>query len=54
MIKIAAKPVDLNIIQVYTPTGDHSDVDVILFYEQLDKHRNQCKSGEVTLIMGDL
>ena len=25
-----------------------------LFYEQLDKVRNQCKSGEVTLVMGDL
>ena len=55
MVKIAAKPVGLNILQVYAPTGDHSDdSDVQLFYEQLDKVRNQCKSGEVTLVMVDL
>ena len=54
MVKIAAKPVGLSIIQVYAPTGDHSEEDVELFYEQLDKVRNQCKSGEVTLVMGDL
>ena len=37
MIKIAAKRVGLNIIQVYAATGDQSDEDVELFYEQLDK-----------------
>ena len=37
MVKIAAKPVGLNIIQVCAPTGDHSDEDVELFYEQSDK-----------------
>ena len=37
MVKIATKPVGLNIIQVYAPTGDHSDDDVELFYEQSDK-----------------
>ena len=44
----------LNIIQVYAPTGDHSDDEVDLFYEQLDNVRSQCRSGEVTIVMGDL
>ena len=30
LVKIAAKPIGLNIIQVYAPTGDHSDNEVDL------------------------
>ena len=37
MIKIATKPVSINMIQVCAPTGDQSEEDVDLFYEQLDK-----------------
>lgn len=54
LIKVNAKPVGLNIIQVYAPTCDHSDDEIEDFYEQLDSVRSQCKPGEVTLVMGDL
>ena len=53
MVKVAARPVDLNIIQVYAPARDHND-DVKLFYEQLGQVRYQCKLGEVIPVMGDL
>ena len=43
MVKIATKPVCLNVIQVYVPTGDRSDEDVELLSEQLYKVRTQCK-----------
>ena len=33
LVKINAKPTGLNIIQVYAPTGDHSDDQVDAFYE---------------------
>ena len=54
LVKIAAKPVGLNIIQVYAPTADYSDEDIETFYEQVDSARSQCKPEEITLVVGDL
>ena len=54
LIKIAAKPVGLNIMQVYAPTSDYGPNDVDEFYEQLESVRRQCKAEEVTVLMGDL
>ena len=54
LIKITAKPVGLNIIQVYAPTTDYSDSEVEEFYEQVDSVRRQCRAEEVTIVMGDL
>ncbi|XP_063863898.1 craniofacial development protein 2-like [Scylla paramamosain] len=53
LVKIGAKPTGLNTIQVYAPTGDHSDDEVETFYDQVDSARGQCKP-EATLVMGDL
>ena len=54
LVKIAAKPVGLNIIQVYAPTADYNDEDIEAFYEQVDSARRQCKPEEITLVVGDL
>ena len=35
LIKISAKPVGLNIIQVYAPTSDYGQSDMDEFYDQL-------------------
>ena len=52
-VRLAAKPIGLNIIQAYAPTRDHSDDEVDLFYQQLYSVRSQCRT-EVTIVMGDL
>ena len=54
LLKLEARPVPLNIIQVYAPTNDHSDEVIEEFYEQLEEARRQCKPNEVTVVMGDL
>lgn len=54
LLKIGAKPVNINVIQVYAPTTQHSDDVIDRFYEQVDEARRQCKNGEVTIVMGDL
>ena len=54
LLKIGAKPVSINIIQVYAPTSQHSDDTIDGFYDQVDEVRRQCKSNEVTIVMGDL
>ena len=54
LLKIDAKPVAINVIQVYAPTTSHSDDVIDTFYEQVDEVRRQCKNDEVTVVMGDL
>ena len=54
LLKLEARPVPLNIIQVYAPTSVHSDEVIDEFYEQLEEARRQCKPNEVTVVMGDL
>ncbi|GFN83273.1 craniofacial development protein 2 [Plakobranchus ocellatus] len=51
--RIAGKPVDLNIIQVYAPTANSNDEDLDKFYNDLDTARTQCKSQDPLIIMGD-
>ena len=44
----------MNIVQVHAPTSDHSDDEVDSFYEQVDNVSGECKSGDVTPVMGDM
>ncbi|GFO07611.1 RNA-directed DNA polymerase from mobile element jockey-like [Plakobranchus ocellatus] len=53
LVKIAGKPVDLNIIQVYAPTANINDQDLEKFYNDLDTAKTQCKSQDPLIIMGD-
>lgn len=54
LLKIAAKPFDLCIIQVYAPTGDCEMEEIESFYEQVENTMKQVKSSEILIIMGDL
>ena len=54
MLKLQAKPFNINIIQVYAPTQDHPDDTVEMFYDEIRSVLKYAKSGEVTIIMGDM
>ncbi|XP_072040063.1 craniofacial development protein 2-like [Amphiura filiformis] len=54
LVKLAAKPFNLAIIQVYAPTADSDENDIAVFYEDLEKAMKQCKSDEITMVVGDL
>ena len=54
LLKVAAKPLDLNIIQVYAPTSASSEEDTENFYEEIEKAKIQCKNQDPLIIMGDL
>lgn len=43
----------LNIIQVYAPTSDKSDVEIEEFYSNIEKVLSLTKKGEITLVVGD-
>jgi len=53
MCKLHAHPFNVNLLQVYAPTTDHSDEEVEQFYEDLQNCLKHAKSGEVLITMGD-
>eukprot|EP00112_Aurelia_sp_Birch-Aquarium-sp1_P019413 Seg48.2 transcript_id=Seg48.2/GoldUCD/mRNA.D3Y31 product="Craniofacial development protein 2" protein_id=Seg48.2/GoldUCD/D3Y31 len=53
IVKIQAKPFDINLIQVYAPTSDHSDNEIEAFYDEIEATLKYTKSSEITMLMGD-
>ena len=54
LVKLRGPVIDTNIIQVYAPTEEATDADLIEFYTSLDKAKRMCNSQEVLMVMGDL
>ena len=52
MAKIKGQPFDINIIQAYEPTRDHSDDETEVFYEEMKLAMSYIKCGEVVIAMG--
>ena len=53
LLKLQAKPFNINIIQVYAPTSDCEDEEVEKLYQEINNGIQQTKSGEVLCVMGD-
>lgn len=53
VVQIAAKPFNINVIQVYAPTADKPDTEVDSFYHDLEEALRMTRTNEVNLIMGD-
>lgn len=53
LLKIRAKPNNINIIQVYAPTADSPNDDVEKFYDEIKELLKVTKKHEVNIIMGD-
>ncbi|XP_037783690.1 craniofacial development protein 2-like [Penaeus monodon] len=54
LIKLKGKQIDLSIIQVYAPTTASCEEEIDEFYDTLEKAKTQCKSTDVTIIIGAL
>ena len=54
MLKLHAKPFNINMIQVYAPTQDYDDENIEEFYEQIQLAVSYTKSSDIICIMGDL
>ena len=52
--KLKGKQVDIAIIQAYAPTTASIEEEIDEFYDTLEKAKKQCKSADVTIIVGDL
>ena len=54
VVKLQAKPFNINMIQVYAPTQDYDDETIEEFYEQIQSTVSYTKSSDIICIMGDL
>ena len=54
LLKIARKPLDLNIIQICTPISTSSNEEIERFYEELEQAKAQCRQQGPLIIMSDL
>ena len=54
ILKIASKPFNLVIIQVYAPTSTSSDEDIEQFYNDLDSAHKKAGSQDMPIVMGEL
>ena len=54
LVKIRGSPFNISIIQVYAPTGAHSEQEIDQFYEELDYAMKQVGSQDIRIMMGDL
>ena len=54
LVKIQGHPFNLAIIVVYAPTAESTEEEIDSFYDILEKAKSQCKTNEITIIMGDL
>ncbi|XP_073820464.1 uncharacterized protein [Musca autumnalis] len=53
LIQLEARPLKINIIQVYAPTADKSKEEVEEFYEDIKYLMNMTKHHEITIVQGD-
>ena len=52
-IQIAAKPMNITIIQVYAPTSEYTDEDIELFYELIENTILKTPKKDFLVILGD-
>ena len=53
LVKLKGHPFNISIIQAYAPTSASTEEDIEAFYETLEKAKEQCKSQDIIIMMGD-
>ena len=53
LIRIAVKPINITVIQVYAPTTSHSDEETEMVYETLKETIARTRKKDITIITGD-
>ncbi|XP_039291111.1 craniofacial development protein 2-like [Nilaparvata lugens] len=53
LVQLKAKPVNINIIQVYAPTTDGTDEEVEEFYNSINEIMRKLKKQDLTIVIGD-
>uniref|UniRef100_A0A8D9EQ38 Craniofacial development protein 2 n=1 Tax=Cacopsylla melanoneura TaxID=428564 RepID=A0A8D9EQ38_9HEMI len=53
LLQMNARPVNINIIQVYAPTADKDDEEIFELYHSINEVLRKFKKEDVTIVMGD-
>ncbi|XP_056642820.1 craniofacial development protein 2-like [Diorhabda sublineata] len=53
LLQIKAHPVNVDLLQIYAPTSDHSDEEVEDFYADLENLTRNLKKHEIDIVMDD-
>ena len=53
LVKLKAKPFNINITQVYAPTSESTEQELEEFHEELEKCKKECKRRELNIVMGN-
>ena len=53
LVKLTCQPFNISLIQTYAPTGQHTEEEVEIYYEELQMLLKEVKSTEVLIISGD-
>uniref|UniRef100_A0A8D8T3N0 Craniofacial development protein 2 n=1 Tax=Cacopsylla melanoneura TaxID=428564 RepID=A0A8D8T3N0_9HEMI len=53
LLQISARPANVNIVQVYAPTKDHSNEEVLEFYSQIADILKALPKHDLNMVMGD-
>ena len=53
LVKLKGHPFNISINQAYAPTSASTEEDIEAFYETLAKSKEQCKSQDIIIMMGD-
>ena len=54
LVRLNGRLFNINIIQVYAPTQDHSDAETEVFYEKVEQALKYSESNDVLCVMGTL
>ena len=53
LVKLKGKCVNISIVQGYAPTSNSTEDEIDLFYEEIDKAKDQCGAQDVVIFMGE-
>uniref|UniRef100_A0A8D8VHS4 Craniofacial development protein 2 n=2 Tax=Cacopsylla melanoneura TaxID=428564 RepID=A0A8D8VHS4_9HEMI len=53
LLQMNARPVNINIVQVYAPTADKDDEEIFELYQSINEVLSKLKKEDITVVMGD-
>ena len=53
ILRLAAQPFNISIVQVYAPTSEASDEDMDAFYQELNSQMKEIPKKDIVLVIGD-
>ncbi|XP_030754464.1 uncharacterized protein LOC115881196 [Sitophilus oryzae] len=53
LLQLSARPMNINILQIYAPTADKAEAEALEFYEQIREILHSLKPEDINVVLGD-